>query len=198
VQPNQISVAGVLFAGAAGAALLASTATGPELGPYQRGGLLLVAAAGIQLRLLCNLLDGMVAVEGGRKTKGGEVFNELPDRASDGVLLVCAGYASAAAVGPAWAAALGWAAACLAGLTAYVRAFGASLGTGQDYRGPMAKQQRMAVLTGACLLGMLQPWTASGAWAAGALAVALAVIVAGSAVTVARRTRRIVAELEAR
>jgi hypothetical protein len=96
VQPNQTSVAGVLFAGAAGAALLASTAAGPELGPYQRGGLLLAAAAGIQLRLHCNLLDGMVAVEGGRKTKGGEVFNELPDRASDGVLLVCAGYAGVA------------------------------------------------------------------------------------------------------
>jgi phosphatidylglycerophosphate synthase len=69
--------------------------------------LLLLAAAGVQFRLLCNLLDGMVAVEVGRKTKGGEVFNELPDRASDVVLLVCAGYASAAAVGPAWAAALG-------------------------------------------------------------------------------------------
>jgi hypothetical protein len=79
-----------------------------------------------------------------------------------------------------------------------VRAFGASLGLGQDYRGPMAKQQRMAVLTGACVAGVLQPWTGFDAWSSGALAIALAVIVAGGAVTVVRRTRRIVAELEAR
>jgi hypothetical protein len=42
--------------------------------------------------------------------------------------------------------------ALLAALTAYVRVTGASLGMGQDFRGPMAKQHRMAVLTAACLL----------------------------------------------
>ena len=37
--------------------------------------------------------------------------------------------------------------ALAAALTAYVRVFGGSLGFAQDFRGPMAKQQRMAALT---------------------------------------------------
>src|SRR5438105_2817615 len=45
--------------------------------------LYLTAAGCIQLRLLCNLLDGMVAIEGGFRSRSGEVFNELPDRVSD-------------------------------------------------------------------------------------------------------------------
>jgi phosphatidylglycerophosphate synthase len=58
--------------------------------------LLLVAVVGVQLRLLCNLFDGMVAVEGGKKSKSGEVFNDMPDRIADPILLVCAGYAGVA------------------------------------------------------------------------------------------------------
>ena len=51
-------------------------------------GLLLIAAAGfIQLRRLCNLFDGMVAVEGGFKTKSGELYNDLPDRFSGALIL---------------------------------------------------------------------------------------------------------------
>jgi hypothetical protein len=38
--------------------------------------LLLIGIAGMQLRLLCNLLDGMVAIEGGMKGKAGDLFNE--------------------------------------------------------------------------------------------------------------------------
>ena len=34
----------------------------------------MAAAAGIQLRLLCNLLDGMLAVEAGLKSRTGEIF----------------------------------------------------------------------------------------------------------------------------
>ena len=48
----------------------------------------------------------MVAVEGGRRTKSGEVFNDLPDRLSDPLILVGAGYALPYAWGPQ----LGWAA----------------------------------------------------------------------------------------
>ena len=33
-----------------------------------------------------------MAVEGGKKTKTGEIFNEFPDRVADIVLFVCAGY----------------------------------------------------------------------------------------------------------
>src|SRR5439155_1544730 len=84
--------------------------------------------AGIQLRLLCNLLDGMVAIEGGLQSKSGDVFNEVPDRVSDALILLGAGYATAPALGLAWAGALGSAAALLAVLTAYVRALGATVG----------------------------------------------------------------------
>src|SRR5688572_18181181 len=40
----------------------------------------LLCALAVQLRLLCNLLDGMVAVEGGRGGPTGPLWNELPDR----------------------------------------------------------------------------------------------------------------------
>src|SRR5439155_982956 len=127
--------------------------------------------------LLCNLLDGMVAIEGGLQSKSGDVFNEVPDRVSDALILVGAGYATAPALGLAWAGALGSAAALLAVLTAYVRALGAALGTGQDFRGPMAKPHRMAALTAACLAGafepVIQPPTGWSAWSASVLAVAL-------------------------
>jgi len=62
--------------------------------------MLLLAVAGIQGRLLCNMLDGMVAIEGGRQTKSGEIFNDLPDRVADAVIFVCAGYGSRAHFSP--------------------------------------------------------------------------------------------------
>ena len=97
---------------------------------------LLVAAAAIQLRLLCNLVDGMLAVEG-FSSKAGDIYNDLPDRVSDVLILVGAGYS---ARDLAYAPALGWCAAVLAVLTAYVRVLGGSLGVTQHFVGPMAKQ----------------------------------------------------------
>lgn len=135
ITPNQISVLSVLFAGA-GAAMLVWLPT--PIG-------WLGCAACVQLRLLCNLLDGMVAVEGGKQTPAGTLYNEFPDRIADSLLLLGLGTAA----GQSW---LGWLGALLAALTAYVRVTGASLGLDQDFRGPMAKQHRMAVLTAACLL----------------------------------------------
>ena len=56
-------------------------------GAYGSYVVFVVLAAGcIQLRLLCNLLDGLVALEGGRKGKAGDLFNEAPDRYADVVL----------------------------------------------------------------------------------------------------------------
>jgi hypothetical protein len=74
VRPNQISVASAVFGAGAGVVLAVS-----ENSRFW----FLVAAACIQARLLCNLFDGMVAVEGGFRTKSGEIFNELPDRFAD-------------------------------------------------------------------------------------------------------------------
>lgn len=171
VTPNQISVVSVLFA-AAGCALIA-------LAPHPAGWLL--AAACVQLRLVCNLLDGMVAVEGGKKSEVGAVYNEFPDRIADTLLLVPVGYVA----GAPW---LGWAAALLAALTAYVRVFGGSLGLPQDFSGVMAKQRRMAALTVGLVAQSVEFAVSGTHWS---LLLAIAVIAAGSAVTCAARTRAI-------
>jgi phosphatidylglycerophosphate synthase len=188
VSPNAISLASVGFAALAGLALLATAATGAALQPV----LWLTAALGVQLRLLCNLLDGMVAVEGGRGSKAGEVFNDAPDRLADLLILVAAGYALP---WPSWGGALGWVAGTLAVLTAYVRVLGRSLGRPQDFCGPMAKQHRMAVLTAACIGALVEGLLfGNHGWVLGA---GLAVIAIGSAVTIGRRLVRLVHALEA-
>src|SRR5262249_51457510 len=135
---------------------------------------------------------GMVAVEGGRKTKSGEIFNDLPDRISDAVIFVLAGYGvPALPYGPA----LGWCAALLAVFTAYVRMLGGAAGLKQSFTGPMAKQQRMAVMTVACLGSIFE----TRFFPAGALLwVALLVISLGCLLTIVFRTARIVREMESR
>jgi hypothetical protein len=68
---------------------------------------------------------------------------------SGGVVVVELSSVLGYAFGIPW---LGWLTALLAVLTAYIRVFGGALGFAQDFRGPMAKQQRMAVFTAGCLL----------------------------------------------
>jgi phosphatidylglycerophosphate synthase len=135
ITPDQISLLSIVFAAVGAIALLAGAS------PWS----LVACAICIQLRLACNLLDGMVALEGGRKSTLGSLYNEVPDRVADSMLIVAAGYAA----GSAW---LGWCGALLAALTAYIRVLGGSLGLAQDFRGPMAKPHRMALLTLGCLV----------------------------------------------
>lgn len=180
VRPNRISQAAVGFAGLG---LLAFICL-PQLDPGLRAIPLAVAALSIQARLVCNLLDGMVAVEGGLKEADGAFWSELPDRLSDAAFLVGAGYA-------AGNVALGWAATALAVLTAYLRELGRAEGMAPDYSGPMAKQQRMALLTGGCLAAVLWP-------APQTLAVTLWLIAAGTAATALRRSLRLIRALQAR
>jgi phosphatidylglycerophosphate synthase len=189
LRPNQISIGSVLFGAVAGICLWA---TSQALAAGLRAVLDLAAAACIQLRLLCNLIDGMVAVEGGMRSKAGELWNELPDRFADAFILVGAGLAPAAT---STQALLGWSAAVLAVITAYVRALGAATGTGQHFCGPMAKQQRMAVLTVACVIAALE---AVFGLPARIMLAALIVIVLGCLVTIARRLSRIAAVLNSR
>jgi phosphatidylglycerophosphate synthase len=177
VTPNQISAASVAFA-AAGAALLAWWPTPAGL---------VACAACVQLRLGCNLIDGMVAMEGGKASALGKVYNEFPDRVADSLLIVALGYAC----GWVW---LGWLGALLAALTAYVRVFGGSLGFAQDFRGPLAKQQRMAVLTAACVIAAAETLWHGERYA---LLAAAIFIVLGSALTCVTRTRAIAAQLRA-
>ena len=187
IKPNAVSLAGVGFA------FLAAAAFGTSALAHDRTRslLLLVAAAGIQLRLLCNLLDGMLAVEEGLKSPTGDVFNELPDRAADIVILIGAGYAPTTM---GHGELVGWSAALLAMSTAYVRVFAGSLGLTRHFIGPMAKQHRMFTLTLFTLGAAIE---AVAGLPPRAMSVGLSLVAAGSAVTVVRRTARLVHEVNA-
>ena len=187
LRPNQISVAGVFFAFGGGVACWALPRV-DSLGLIYL--LCFMAILGIQGRLLCNLFDGMVAIEGGLKSRSGELFNDFPDRLSDSFLLIGAGYA----IGTICGVALGFSAAILAMLTAYARVLGGAAGGTQRFLGPMAKQHRMALLTLAILV------TAATATVQGGrsvvLTVALAIIALGSLITTMRRLYHSYRELE--
>jgi phosphatidylglycerophosphate synthase len=149
---------------------------------------LLACAAGVQLRLLCNLLDGMVAIEGGRKSKVGVIYNEVPDRIADSVFLVALGYA----IGTPW---VGWLAALAAAITAYIRVLGGTFGLQQDFRGPLAKQHRMAVMTAGLVLGAGEFIWTGGRYA---LTAAAWIIAFGAILTCATRIHAIARQLKAR
>lgn len=185
--PNLVSVLGLAIAGGGACFFLAAATSFGVL----RAALLFGAAACIQLRLLCNMLDGLIAVENNLKSKLGDLFNEVPDRIEDVVLLIAAGYAAATY----WGEGLGWVAALLAVGTAYVRLLGGSLGCKQDFCGPCAKPQRMFVLTLASVGGAGEAVWADGTWS---LTVGLGVIVAGTLGTLARRLLRLARTLQAR
>jgi phosphatidylglycerophosphate synthase len=176
ITPNQISVFSIVFAALGAWALV-------DARPLA----LIAAAICVQLRLLCNLIDGMVAIEGGKQSATGALYNEFPDRIADSVLLVALGYA---ALVP-W---IGWLAALLAALTAYVRATGGALGFPQDFRGPMAKPHRMAVLTIACLAGAAEIYWNGTHYA---LLTGAIVIATGSALTCATRSLALGKQLRA-
>ncbi|MBV6821756.1 CDP-alcohol phosphatidyltransferase family protein [Pseudomonas sp. PD9R] len=176
VSPNQISVASIGFALAGALALIIDNGV---LGS-------ICCAVGIQLRLLCNLLDGMVAIEGGKKSDIGSLYNEFPDRIADSVLIVGLGYAIGYAD-------LGWFAALAAALTAYVRVFGGSIGLKQSFMGPMAKQHRMALMTAGVLLNAVEVVVYATHYL---LLLTLVVIAIGSAATCATRTLAISRQLK--
>ncbi|MGX1786914.1 CDP-alcohol phosphatidyltransferase family protein [Bosea sp. NPDC055332] len=184
ITPNQISMASMAMATIAGAAFwLAGSANSGS-----RIALLLAAALFCQLRLLCNLFDGMVAIEGGKQAADGPFWNEFPDRIADILILTGVGYGIGAP-------ALGWAAAAFAVLTAYTRELGRNCGLPADFSGPMAKQHRMATITAAALMSLLEPlWRGQNE----VLLIALWLSAVGAAVTALRRAANIVRGLRGR
>ncbi|TRD17781.1 CDP-alcohol phosphatidyltransferase family protein [Palleronia caenipelagi] len=183
VSPNRISQLSILFAALAGGGFWVS---GVGAGFASVAGLV-AAAAGCQLRLLCNLLDGMVAVEGGQGVADGPFWNEVPDRVADAMILAGLGLG-------AGQPALGWAAAALAIGTAYLREFGCAQGVPADFRGPMAKPHRMALATGAALVATVAPNLAG----VPTLTLALWLLIAGTALTLLRRSHSLLIQLRAR
>lgn len=192
ITPNAISVISVVFAILGAVCLMTASYAGKSL----TGSLLwLAAAVCIQLRLICNLLDGMVAIEGGKKSLLGGLYNEVPDRIADPLLLLAAGYSSDWII-KLGGIPLGWVAAVLALMTAYIRVLGGTLGAQQHFCGPMAKQHRMFVLTLGCLASIAELWLRTdGQTAETGMTIALAIIVTGSVLTCWRRLRLIASDL---
>lgn len=183
VSPNLISQASMGFAALAGAAFWGAGVTeGVARGLY-----LILAALGCQLRLLCNLFDGMVAVEGGKGAADGPFWNEAPDRVADAFIFVGLGLG-------AGFAALGWAAAAMAIGCAYVRELGSAQGLGADFQGPMAKPHRMAAATAAALVAIVLPVVFG--W--NTLNIALWIITLGTLATIFRRSAKMLGALKTR
>lgn len=186
---NAISVFGMIACIGAGAAFVATW----HLPAWARA-LWIAGALLVQLRLICNMLDGMVAIERGIASPVGELYNEIPDRVSDMAALIGLGYAVYSDV------ALGFLGAMLAVFVAYIRAMAKAAGAPNDFSGPMAKQQRMFIVTLAALFMGLAPaewrrpfwhgWTIPS--------VALATICIGCAITAVRRVRRAACILRSR
>jgi phosphatidylglycerophosphate synthase len=182
VSPNAISIAGMCACIVGGIALSLTSISDLRI-------LWLIAAAGAQLRLTANMLDGMVALASGRASRVGELYNEIPDRVSDAAVFIGAGFA--------WSGnlSLGYIATILAIFTAYVRAAGKIAGATNEFCGPMAKQHRMLVITLICLYSAITPRS----WQMvpfsdshiGLMTIGLLVIITGSVITVIRRLSRI-------
>jgi len=178
ITPNQISMASM---GAAAVAGLLFYMAGQTDGALRVIGLL-GGALFCQLRLICNLLDGMVAVEAGKGSPDGAFWNEMPDRVSDIVILVGIGYGLDLPM-------LGWAAAAFAVLTAYVRELGRASGLPADFCGPMAKPHRMAAVTLAAVVAVFGGNQI--------MMIVLWVIAIGALLTTLRRSARLVRQLNA-
>jgi len=180
-----------MIIGMAGGGLLAATRFAHD--DLAQRLLWLVGAAAIQLRLLANMLDGMVAIASQNASRLGELYNELPDRVSDIAIILGAGYAAGGAP------ALGYVAACVAVLTAYIRAVGKAAGASNLFLGPMAKPHRMFTLTVAALAMTLLPERWQPCWGhehAGLPALGLAIIILGGLITIFRRLSAIVQHLQ--
>jgi len=99
------------------------------------------------------MLDGMVAIASGQASGRGEILNDLPDRISD--VLIFIGVAHSGWLGPL----LGYWAAIMALLTAYVGMLGQAVGVQREFSGVMSKPWRMVALhLGAWLTYLLFYW----------------------------------------
>ena len=188
ITANQISVLGMVAGLFAGVLMLATNHLG--ITGYRAAWFL--AAVCVQLRLLANMLDGMVAIAQDKASPVGELYNEVPDRVSDTLILLGLGYAVGGSI--EW----GYLACIFAMFTAYVRATGKGAGTKSEFCGPMAKPHRMFATTVACVYCAVTPLPLQSFFGFGIPAITLILITVGSAWTTARRLNRIAAQLRAK
>lgn len=189
ITPNQISAASIVAALIACLFFVASTA----LAGWAQSWCYVMVAIACQLRLVCNLMDGMVAIEAGKQTADGAVWNELPDRVADVLMFAGLGFAAS------WPS-LGWAAATLAVFVSYVRELGKGIDGVVDFSGPMAKQHRMALVTAvailAAVLNVLPIDSTDGVLSQWILNASLWVLITGCLITLYRRTSSLLERLQ--
>ncbi|MEL7497002.1 MAG: CDP-alcohol phosphatidyltransferase family protein [Planctomycetota bacterium] len=174
---NGISIIGMLAACFAGISFYGTSLTD---GWLQRS-LWLTGGVLCQVRLLCNLFDGMVAIRRNAASAVGELYNEVPDRVSDVAVLVGLGFAAGGEP------VAGLFASTTAVFVAYVRAMAVSIGAPNDFSGPLAKPQRMALVTLVAVWMTCSPatWQADFDWARWTLWL----IAIGCLITALRRLR---------
>lgn len=182
VSPNSISVASLGFSMSAGLCLFL---TSTDFSTRWLWGL---AALFILLRLLANMFDGMVAVELETTSTVGDIFNEVPDRLSDVIIFISAGFAAGSSPD------LGYVTAILSLFVAYLRTLGNFMGVNQLFIGPMAKSHRMFALIAICFYNALMP---DILWIPSLLTWGLSVIIFGSVITVIRRLQRVITVVSA-
>ena len=137
IHPDWVSYASVV-ASAGAAVCFWQAANAPFL--------LLMGALLCGIRLWLNMLDGMVALASGQASLRGEIVNELPDRFSDVLIFVGVAHSGLCYV------VIGYWAAIMAILTAYIGTLGQAVGLTRQFGGVMSKPWRMAVLmSGACM-----------------------------------------------
>jgi phosphatidylglycerophosphate synthase len=181
ISPNTISVLGMVASILAGLAFWSTS-----LSPSTARLAWIVAAALVQLRLLANMFDGMVAIASNKASPVGELYNEVPDRVSDAATFIGLGYSFGGSP------AAGYLAALAAVFTAYVRATAKVAGGPQDYCGPMAKPQRIFVVTLCAVYLAMTPQTWQPSWREWGLpAATLLIIFLGALFTSMRRLVRV-------
>jgi phosphatidylglycerophosphate synthase len=157
-------------------------------------GLLIPAVGLCYLRLWFNMLDGMVALASGKASRSGEIVNELPDRFSDVIIFVGAGYSGwCEPVGGYWAA-------IFALLVAYVGTLGQAVGVQREFSGLMSKPWRMVTLHVGAWVTLALLWWGGGHIRYGGLTVldwTFVAVVAGCVQTLWIRLLRIVRALRA-
>lgn len=183
ISPNQISILSIV------SSIIATTFLVSDFGNLKW----LLAIFFIQFRLFCNMLDGLVAIEANRQSRLGDVFNEVPDRISDVIIILGFGYSlinfknySSDFI----TINLVTLSAILSLFTAYIRILFSSLGAHPDYCGPMAKQHRMALISGACLSCYICPIYTSNI-----IFTTLLVLNFGLLITITRRMKHGVSDL---
>ncbi len=131
LDPDIVSYAAVIVAAGTGWCFFKAAES-----PY----LLIVAILLTFLRMTLNTIDGVMAIQRGKKTLTGEIVNALPDRYSD--ILVVGGII----LSPLCRDWLGLIALASVFLVSYTGMLGKAIGVSWQHQGPMGKVERMITM----------------------------------------------------